>query len=185
MNIRRVTVGSRERMPPWPVWLWTLAAVYCAASLAHFAHNAEYIAFYPNMPAGLTRETVYRVWWAISGVGLVGAGVGVGLGLGVGTGVGLGEGVGTGAGVGAGVLLTPPPPPPPQAAKSESAASATPERKTVRPVTSRSPMGMSPEHSHAASDPSLPRPAYACSGHGATRLARAVAAVYRPVARRG
>jgi hypothetical protein len=53
-----------------PHWVWALAGVYCVASLVHFAHNAEYIAFYPNMPAGLTRETVYLVWLAITGVGL-------------------------------------------------------------------------------------------------------------------
>ena len=55
---------------PKPVWL--LAALYFAASLAHFSHNAEYIAFYPNMPKSLTRETVYLAWMAITGVGLAG-----------------------------------------------------------------------------------------------------------------
>jgi len=49
-----------------------LLGLYLIASLAHFAHNAEYIAFYPNMPAGLTREGVYLVWLAISGVGAAG-----------------------------------------------------------------------------------------------------------------
>jgi hypothetical protein len=50
-----------------PVWL--LAALYCAASLAHFVHNAEYIAFYPGMPPWLTREKVYWAWFAVSSVG--------------------------------------------------------------------------------------------------------------------
>lgn len=52
--------------------LWILLAVYFAASLAHFTHNAEYIAFYPNMPAWLTRDQVYIAWAAITGVGAIG-----------------------------------------------------------------------------------------------------------------
>jgi hypothetical protein len=49
-----------------------LFCVYLAASLLHFAHNAEFIAFYPGMPAWLTRESVYLVWLAIASVGVVG-----------------------------------------------------------------------------------------------------------------
>lgn len=41
-----------------PIHVWLLLAVYCCASLIHFAHNAEYIAFYPNMPLWITRENV-------------------------------------------------------------------------------------------------------------------------------
>jgi len=37
-----------------------LVALYFAASLAHFGHNAEYIAFYPGMPTGLTAEMASR-----------------------------------------------------------------------------------------------------------------------------
>jgi len=48
------------------------AALYFVASLAHFAHNAEYIAYYPNMPRSVTRETVYLVWLAITAVGATG-----------------------------------------------------------------------------------------------------------------
>lgn len=55
-----------------PKGLWSLAALYCIASLIHFAHNAEYIALYPNVPAWLTREQVYLVWLAITGVGIAG-----------------------------------------------------------------------------------------------------------------
>lgn len=51
--------------------LW-LTALYFLASLIHFAHNAEYIAYYPNMPAWITRDTVYLVWAAITSVGLTG-----------------------------------------------------------------------------------------------------------------
>lgn len=55
-----------------PKHLWALAAVYFVASLVHFVHNAEFIAFYPNMPAWLTREKVYLAWLAITTVGLAG-----------------------------------------------------------------------------------------------------------------
>ncbi|MCL1635495.1 hypothetical protein M2650_12770 [Luteimonas sp. SX5] len=53
--------------------IWALAALYCVASLVHFAHNAEYIAVYPNMPAWLTRENVYVAWLAVTGVGFIAA----------------------------------------------------------------------------------------------------------------
>ncbi|ROZ63891.1 hypothetical protein [Ramlibacter sp. WS9] len=55
-----------------PQHVWAFAVLYFAASLAHFSHNAEYIAFYPNMRKGLTREQVYLVWLAITGVGAIG-----------------------------------------------------------------------------------------------------------------
>jgi len=62
-----------SRLRSLPPAVWALALLYCGASLLHFAHNAEYIAFYPNMPAWITRETVYWVWLAITGVGALGA----------------------------------------------------------------------------------------------------------------
>jgi hypothetical protein len=49
-----------------------LLAIYFVATLAHFVHNAEFIAFYPNMPAWITRETVYLAWLAIASVGVAG-----------------------------------------------------------------------------------------------------------------
>jgi hypothetical protein len=55
-----------------PQHVWVFAVLYFVASLAHFSHNAEYIAFYPNMPKGLTREQVYLVWLAITGLGAIG-----------------------------------------------------------------------------------------------------------------
>lgn len=58
-----------------PRRIQVLLAVYTAASLAHFTHNAEFIALYPNMPAWLTREHVYLVWLAIAAVGAVGLGL--------------------------------------------------------------------------------------------------------------
>ena len=51
---------------------WSLAAFYTVASLVHFAHNAEYIAFYPGMPSWLTREHVYLAWLAVVSVGALG-----------------------------------------------------------------------------------------------------------------
>lgn len=49
-----------------------LVAAYFATSLGHFAHNAEFICEYPNLPAWLTRAKVYTAWLAITSVGLLG-----------------------------------------------------------------------------------------------------------------
>jgi hypothetical protein len=48
-----------------------LAAIYAVASLAHFVHNAEYIAFYPGMPAWLSAEKVYVAWVGVTLVGVM------------------------------------------------------------------------------------------------------------------
>lgn len=45
--------------------------LYTLASLAHFTHNAEFIAFYPGLPAAMTRETVYLAWLGVASVGLM------------------------------------------------------------------------------------------------------------------
>ena len=55
-----------------PKHVWTLLAVYFFASFAHFAHNAEFIAYYPNMPALLTRDDIYLAWSAVTSVGVAG-----------------------------------------------------------------------------------------------------------------
>jgi len=55
-----------------PRYLLALLTFYCAASLAHFIHNAEFIADYPNLPASLTRAKVYLAWLAITCVGAAG-----------------------------------------------------------------------------------------------------------------
>jgi hypothetical protein len=52
--------------------LATLAAAYCIASLAHFVHNAEFLAQYPNMPAWLSRAKVYAAWSLITAIGAIG-----------------------------------------------------------------------------------------------------------------
>jgi len=56
-------------MLPWR--MSALVATYFLASLAHFAHNAEFIAFYPGMPAWITRETVYLAWLGVTSIGVV------------------------------------------------------------------------------------------------------------------
>jgi hypothetical protein len=52
-----------------------LVLLYAAASLLHFWHNAEYIAFYPNLPGWLTRGTVYGAWLAVTAVGVAAGGM--------------------------------------------------------------------------------------------------------------
>lgn len=58
--------GFTVRALPW------LLLAYGLASLAHFAHNAEYLGFYPNLPAWFTRTQIYGVWCAITAVGISG-----------------------------------------------------------------------------------------------------------------
>jgi hypothetical protein len=53
-------------------WIGGLLLLYVAASLLHFAHNAEYLADYPNLPAWLSRSDVYLVWLGLAAVGLGG-----------------------------------------------------------------------------------------------------------------
>ena len=52
--------------------LFVLALVYAVASLIHFTHNAEFIADYPNMPAGWSRGGVYLAWLAMTALGAAG-----------------------------------------------------------------------------------------------------------------
>ena len=51
--------------------MWALMGAYFLASLAHFTHNAEYIAFYPGLPAWLTSGQVYAAWLGVTSVGVV------------------------------------------------------------------------------------------------------------------
>jgi hypothetical protein len=55
-----------------PGFLLVLLAIYCGASLIHFAHNAEFAKDYPNLPVGLTRSKVYLAWLAVTCVGFAG-----------------------------------------------------------------------------------------------------------------
>ncbi len=54
------------RALPW------LLLLYCGASLLHFVHNAEYLADYPNLPAWISRASIYAAWCAIFSIGLCG-----------------------------------------------------------------------------------------------------------------
>jgi hypothetical protein len=49
-----------------------LLLAYAAASLLHYAHNAEFLADYPNMPAWLSRNGIYAAWLALSAFGVAG-----------------------------------------------------------------------------------------------------------------
>ena len=49
-----------------------LLLLYTAASLLHFAHNAEYLGEYPNLPASFSRLLVYGVWCVVGAIGVLG-----------------------------------------------------------------------------------------------------------------
>ena len=49
-----------------------LLLLYGVASLVHFAHNAEFLGDYPNLPTWLTRAQVYAVWLGITALGVLG-----------------------------------------------------------------------------------------------------------------
>ena len=53
-------------------WLFGL---YAAATLLHFAHNAEYLAQYPNLPSSWSRSEVYASWCCVMVLGLLGYGL--------------------------------------------------------------------------------------------------------------
>jgi hypothetical protein len=52
--------------------LAVLLLVYLAASLLHFAHNAEFLSDYPNLPDWLTRSQVYSAWAGLAAIGVGG-----------------------------------------------------------------------------------------------------------------
>ena len=55
-----------------PSYLFVLLGIYCAASLIHFAHNAEFLLAYPNLPAWLTPSEVWLSWLVVTAVGVAG-----------------------------------------------------------------------------------------------------------------
>jgi hypothetical protein len=59
---------SRGLLP----WLFGL---YAAATLLHFAHNAEYLAQYPNLPSSWSAGEVYAAWCFVMALGLLGYGL--------------------------------------------------------------------------------------------------------------
>lgn len=52
--------------------LFTLLAIYGAASLIHFIHNAEFLGDYPNLPKSWSPVHVYLAWLAMTAVGVLG-----------------------------------------------------------------------------------------------------------------
>ena len=63
---RADTPALAGRALPW------LLLLYCGASFLHFVHNAEYLADYPNLPAWISRASIYIAWCAIFAMGLGG-----------------------------------------------------------------------------------------------------------------
>jgi hypothetical protein len=53
-----------------PKRVWGLALIYGAAGFAHLAHNAEFMAFYPGMAEGYTKEAMYLAWLGVNAVAL-------------------------------------------------------------------------------------------------------------------
>ncbi|HEX4389260.1 MAG TPA: hypothetical protein VH109_11600 [Steroidobacteraceae bacterium] len=64
-----MTVSCTERASQALLWVLVL---YAAASLLHFAHNAEYLAQYPNLPASWSRGDVYLAWCCLTTLGVGG-----------------------------------------------------------------------------------------------------------------
>ena len=60
------------RADPGSAWVGSLLLLYLAASFLHFAHNAEYLGDYPNLPEWLGRADVYLVWVGSAAVGVGG-----------------------------------------------------------------------------------------------------------------
>lgn len=49
-----------------------MLALYTSASFLHFAHNAEFLGEYPNLPDSITRFDVYASWFGLVAIGLSG-----------------------------------------------------------------------------------------------------------------
>ena len=68
---------SKNKLPRFVILvernrLAVLLVVYLAASLLHFAHNAEFLSDYPNLPAWITRPGVYLAWAGMAFIGMGG-----------------------------------------------------------------------------------------------------------------
>jgi len=63
-------VGCSNMRKDWTLEI--LLALYLGASFLHFAHNAEFVDVYPNLPGWITRSSVYLTWLGITAVGLIG-----------------------------------------------------------------------------------------------------------------
>ena len=64
-----LTPRRARQILPW------LLGFYIAASLLHFAHNAEFLAQYPNLPVSWSRADVYLAGCAVTTVGILGYGL--------------------------------------------------------------------------------------------------------------
>ena len=64
--IRADTSAFADRALPW------LLLLYCGASFLHFVHNAEYLGDYPNLPAWISRASIYFTWCGSLAIGLCG-----------------------------------------------------------------------------------------------------------------
>jgi hypothetical protein len=62
----RIIRLAAARLLPW------LFALYAAATLLHFAHNAQYLAQYPNLPASWSGAEVYAAWCVLTALGVLG-----------------------------------------------------------------------------------------------------------------
>lgn len=52
--------------------LFLVLALYAAASLLHFVHNAEFLGDYPGLPTSWSRDGVYLAWIGLTALGGVG-----------------------------------------------------------------------------------------------------------------
>jgi hypothetical protein len=68
MSVSGMIKRSSASLP----WLF---ALYAAATLLHFAHNAQYLAQYPNLPTSWSRAEVYAAWCCVTALGLGGYGL--------------------------------------------------------------------------------------------------------------
>jgi hypothetical protein len=64
-------VHPRSSLAPAQLLPW-LFALYAAATLLHFAHNAHYLAQYPNLPASWSGASVYAAWCVLTALGVLG-----------------------------------------------------------------------------------------------------------------
>jgi hypothetical protein len=64
-----MTSSATRRASQALAWL---GALYAAASLLHFVHNAEHLAQYPNLPSSWSRVDVYLAWCLVTMLGIVG-----------------------------------------------------------------------------------------------------------------
>lgn len=60
---------SRRQALPW------VFVLYAAATLLHFAHNAQYLGQYPHLPPSWSRADVYGAWCGLMALGLLGYGL--------------------------------------------------------------------------------------------------------------